>query len=67
MQDPTEPQDTPRTRLTAAGETIAAGTTGRWLRAVCQCRDGEHEQQSAVANPLACHSVSTWARRGRRC
>jgi hypothetical protein len=36
MQDPTEPQDIPRTRLTAAGEAIAAGTSGRWLRAVSQ-------------------------------
>jgi Domain of Unknown Function (DUF1206) len=36
MQEPTEPQDTPQSRLTAAGEAIAAGTTGRWLRAVSQ-------------------------------
>ena len=36
MQNPTEREDSPRTRLTAAGEAIAAGTTGRWLRAVSQ-------------------------------
>src|SRR4029453_17412335 len=37
MKDPTEPRDTPpQTRLTAAGEAIAAGTSGRWLRAVSQ-------------------------------
>ena len=36
MQDPTGRQDTPSAGLTAAAEVIAAGTTGRWLRAVSQ-------------------------------
>jgi hypothetical protein len=36
MQDPPIRQNTPDTGLTAAGEAIAAGTTGRWLRAVSQ-------------------------------
>lgn len=36
MQDPPGRQDTPSAGLTAAGEAIAAGITGRWLRAVSQ-------------------------------
>lgn len=36
MKDPPGRQETPSVGLTAAGETIAAGRTGRWLRGVSQ-------------------------------
>jgi hypothetical protein len=36
MQEPPGRKDTPSAGLTAAGEAIAAGITGRWLRAVSQ-------------------------------
>jgi len=36
MQDAMGRQDKPSTGLTAAAEAVAAGTTGRWLRAVSQ-------------------------------
>lgn len=36
MQDPARRQDSPSSGLTAAARAIAAGATGRWLRAVSQ-------------------------------
>jgi hypothetical protein len=59
MQDPPGRQDTTSAGLTAAGEVIAAGTTGRWLRAVSQfglvSRAAVYSRLlGAPANPSGC-------------